>query len=75
MADLAMERAPLALAERDIIKGKDRVFQEEELVALMHSRDQNTTGAEVLLGALRATLLLWKAHRDQILRAIANLEN
>lgn len=75
MPDLAMERAHLALAERDIIEGEDRVFRQEELVALMRSRDQDTTEAEALLRVLRETLLIWKAHRDQILRTIANLQN
>ena len=70
-----MERAHLALAERDIIEGEDRVFRQEELVALMRSRDQDTTEAEALLRVLRETLLIWKAHRDQILRTIANLQN
>lgn len=75
MPDLAMERAHLALAERDILEGEGRVFRQEELVALMRSRDQNTTEAEALLRVLRETLLTWKSHRDQILRTIANLEN
>lgn len=74
MPDLAMERAHLALAERDIIEGEDRVFRQEELVALMRSQGQNTAEAEALLRVLRETLLVWKAHRDQILRTIASLE-
>ena len=75
MADLAMERAHLALAERDIIEGEGRILRQEELVTRMRSRDQNITEAEALLRVLRDTLLIWKAHRDQILRAIASLEN
>ncbi|MFC0340756.1 hypothetical protein [Paracoccus niistensis] len=75
MPDLAMERAHLALAERDILEGEDRVFRQEELVALMRSRNQDTTEAEALLRLLRETLLIWRAHRDQILRTIANLQN
>lgn len=75
MPDLAMERAHLALAERDILEGEDRVFRQEELVALMRSRNQDTTKAEALLRLLRETLLIWRAHRDQILRTIANLQN
>lgn len=74
MPDLAMERAHLALAERDIIEGEDRVFRQEELMALMRSQGQNTAEAEALLRVLRETLLVWKAHRDQILRTIASLE-
>ena len=74
MPDLAMERAHLALAERDIIEGEDRVFRQEELMALMRSQCQNTAEAEALLRVLRETLLVWKAHRDQILRTIASLE-
>ena len=74
MPDLAMERAHLALAERDIIEGEDRVFRQDELMALMRSQGQNTAEAEALLRVLRETLLVWKAHRDQILRTIASLE-
>ena len=75
MPDLAMERAHLVLAERDIIEGENRVLRQEELVALMRSRNQNTTEAEALLRVLRETLLIWKAHRDQILRTIVDLQN
>ena len=74
MPDLAMERAHLALAERDIIEGEGRVFRQEELMALMRSQGQTTAEAEALLRVLRETLLVWKAHRDQILRMIASLE-
>ena len=75
MPDLATERAHLAKAERDITEGEERIFRQEELVAYLRSRDQNTTEAEALLRVLQETLLAWKAHRDQILRTIDDLEH
>ena len=67
-------KVPDDVAERDVIEGEDRVFRQEELMALMRSQGQNTAEAEALLRVLRETLLVWKAHRDQILRTIASLE-
>jgi len=75
MPDLATERAHLAKAERDITEGEERIFRQEELVAYLRSREQNTTEAEALLRVLQETLLAWKAHRDQILRTIDDLEH
>lgn len=75
MPDLATERAHLAKAERDITEGEERIFRQEELVAYLRSRDQNTTEAEALLRVLQETLLAWKAHRDQILRTIDDLKH
>lgn len=75
MPDIARERFHLAQAERDIIEGEERIMRQEELVARLRSRQQNTAEAEALLRVLRETLLTWKAHRDQILRTIHNLEN
>ena len=74
MPDLAMERAHLAQAERDILEGETRVLRQEELVAQLQAEGHNSIEAETLLRVFRETLQAWKAHRDQILRLIDDLE-
>ena len=71
MPDIAMERAHLAQADRDIRDGERRVLRQAELVAHLRARGQNSAEAETLLRVLRDTLQVWQAHRHQILRMLA----
>ena len=70
MPDIAMERAHLAQAERDIRDGERRLLRQEELVAQLRARGQDSAQAETLLRVFRDTLQAWQAHRRQILRMI-----
>jgi len=74
MPDIATERAHLAMADRDIAEGEERVLRQEQLVARLRAESRSTTEAEALLRLLRDTLQVWKAHRDQILRALDQLQ-
>ena len=71
MPDIAMERAHLARADRDIRDGEKRVLRQEELLAQLRARGQDSAQAETLLRVLRDTLQVWQAHRHQILRMLA----
>lgn len=70
MPDIDQERAHLVLAERHIIEGEERIFRQEKLLSELRSRQQDTSEAETLLRLLRETLMTWRNHRDQILRAL-----
>lgn len=75
MPDIEQERAHLALAERHLIEGQERIFRQEKLLTELQSRQVNTSEAEALLQLLRETLVTWKDHRDQILRTLDDLKN
>lgn len=74
MPDIATERAHLAQADRHISEGETRVFRQAELVTRLHAGNQDSAQAEILLRNLRETLLVWKAHRLQILSALDSLQ-
>ena len=74
MADLAMEREHLVNADSDIAGGKRRVGAQALPVERLRRDRHKTVDAEALLLTLRQTLDAWKAHRDEIRRAIARLE-
>ena len=70
MPDIAMERAHLAQVVRDMRDCERRMLRQEELVAQLRSRGQDSAQAETLLRVFRDTLQAWQAHRRQILRMI-----
>lgn len=74
MPNLATERAHLRLAERHIVEGKERIARQADLVAELQARQQDASEAEALLQNFHETLEIWKAHRDQIRRAISGIE-
>jgi len=74
MPEITPECGSLAHAERDIIEGEDRVPRQGELVAFVRSRNQHTTEADALLRLRQETLLTWKAHRNQLLHMIHDME-
>lgn len=75
MPDIATERVHLAQAEHDIAEGEERIIRQTELVARLQSKGRGTAEAEALLQNFNETLLIWKSHRDLILRVIAGIEH
>ena len=74
MPDLATEREHLVKADLDIAEGERRVIAQQLLLERLQRAGHETGNAETLLATLRQTLDAWKAHRNEILRAIAHLE-
>ena len=75
MTELAEEQAHLAKADRDIVAGEERVDAQMRLITRLDRHRHDTSQAELLLANLQETLAAWRAHRTEILRTIARLEN
>ena len=74
MLSLDQERAHLAKADLDIVEGQRRITAQELRIQGMRLNGRDTLRAEELLGTLHETLVQWRAHREEILRAIRRLE-
>lgn len=72
--NLAMERDHLAAAEKDLAEGGQRIAKQAALLDRLRRDGRDTAQAESFLRTLEQTLLIWRDHRDEILRAIARLE-
>ena len=74
MTELAEEREHLAKADRDIVAGERRVGAQMLLITRLHRNGRDTSDATLLLTNLQETLAVWRAHRNEVLRKIAQLE-
>ena len=74
MLSLDQEQAHLAKAELDIADGQSRITAQELRIQEMRLKGRDTLRAEELLVTLQATLVQWRAHREEILRTIRRLE-
>jgi len=73
-AELAFERIQLEKADVDIEQGQKRYLNQQDLVAELQFRGQDTRQAERLVELLEQTLLQWECHRNLILQRIDHLE-
>jgi len=71
MANLQQEREHLILADQHLAAGKRRIVKQFILIDALARRGQDTTEASKLLQNFEDTLAIWRAHRKQILDAIA----
>jgi hypothetical protein len=74
MSNLPLEREHLAKANRDIAEGEQRILAQIQLLEQLRRKGHETDQAELLLLNLQQTLAVWQAHREQICRTIARLE-
>ena len=73
-AELAFERIQLAKADVDIEQGLKRYLNQQDLVAALQFRGQDTRQAERLVELLGQTLTQWECHRNLIMQRIDHLE-
>ena len=73
-AELAFERIQLTKADIDIEQGLKRYLNQQDLVAELQFRGQDTRQAERLVELLGQTLAQWECHRNLILQRIDHLE-
>jgi len=71
MPDLQYEREQLALANRHIAEGEDRIVSQRHLMEQMTEKGQDTAGAERMLRDFEEILEQFYIHRQLILDAIA----
>jgi len=71
MANLQQEREHLILADQHLAAGKRRIVKQIILIDALARRGQDTAEASKLLQNFEDTLAIWRAHRKQILDAIA----
>src|SRR5262245_1411367 len=71
----AIERKPLAEADRHIMQGRARVEAQKLRIATMQERGYDTSHAEDFLNILITTLKNLASHRDLILQALARPTN
>ncbi|KMO43600.1 hypothetical protein VQ03_07620 [Methylobacterium tarhaniae] len=74
MPDLQQEEAALALADRHIAEGEQRIDALIERTKESEAAGRDTTTPERLLLLMRETLDQWHVHRRLILDAIARCE-
>jgi len=73
-AELAFERIQLEKADVDMEQGLKRYLNQQDLVAELQLRGQDTGQAERLVELLGQTLAQWECHRNLILQRIDYLE-
>ena len=73
-AELAFERIQLEKADVDLEQGRKRYLNQQDLVAELQFRGQDTRQAERLVELLEQTLLQWEFHRNLILQRIDHLQ-
>ncbi|MBM0206165.1 hypothetical protein JNW90_26490 [Micromonospora sp. STR1s_5] len=72
--DRQLEVEHLAQADRHVAEGQVRVDQQQARLAALGESGFDTALAERLLETLERTLIEWRAHREEILRRLANID-
>ena len=68
---MATEHDHLALANRHIVRGEERVREQRDLVDRLAERGYNTDLAQILLETMQTSLRQMHLHRQMIERSIA----
>ena len=69
--DRAMQQRHLTEAERHIVEGQRHIAQQERLIAHLQDQGHDTATARTLLASFRLSQEQHVAHRDRILRELA----
>ena len=75
MLSIAEERSHLLKAEQDVTEGERRIAEQTNLIERLKRHGHETEQAKELLVTLKETLQTWCAHRDEIRRTLAQLED
>lgn len=70
MSDVSMELRHLALADRHLVRIRERIRQQLDIVRWYISRRNDPTDARALLIALRETEQIIRCHRHMILERL-----
>jgi RecB family exonuclease len=72
--ELASERKLLLKADADIVAGRGRLHNQQELLNSLRNAGHNTVEAERLVGLMTDTLVEWERHRVLIQDRVDYLE-
>jgi hypothetical protein len=64
----------LAVADRDVTEGQERIARQAEVVCGLDADGHDTTDARNLLLAMQQSLDAMNAHRQQIVRELASAQ-
>ena len=64
----------LAIADRDVTEGQERIARQAELVCELRADGHDTGNAQNLLGVMQQSLDAVTAHRQQIVRELASVQ-
>jgi hypothetical protein len=70
MPEAEKETRELAVAERHIVEGEERVTNQILLIEDLRRDGHDVTDAEKLLRTLQGTLVAWQGHRESILQTL-----
>jgi hypothetical protein len=62
----------LAVADRDVTEGQERIARQAEVLCELDAQGQDTTHAQNLLLVMQQSLDAVSAHRQQIVRELAS---
>jgi hypothetical protein len=62
----------LAVADRDVTEGQERIARQAEVVCELEAQGHDTTDAQNLLLVMQQSLDAVNTHRQQILRGLAS---
>jgi hypothetical protein len=64
----------LAIADRDMTEGQERIARQAEVVCELRADGHDTSDAQNLLGVMQQSLDAVTAHRQQIVRELASVK-
>jgi hypothetical protein len=74
MAAFPELRDELAIADRDVTEGQERIARQAEVVCELRADGHDTSDAQNLLRVMQQSLDAVTAHRQQIVRELASIQ-